>query len=96
MIQNLVNRKNNSEVEIDLPMEYLGDVALVNDSRTFRNECTKKKKPCLISFLDGRMNPNSMKQFDANFLELDKVLLGKKASHFSFVWVNGTCQVFHL
>ena len=39
------------------------------------------------------MNPSSIKQFDSNVIELDKVMLEKKSSPFSFVWVNATCQV---
>ncbi len=39
------------------------------------------------------MNPSSMKQFDSNVNELDKVMLDKKSTQFSFMWVNATCQV---
>lgn len=92
-MQNFFNRKNDSDVDIELDNDLNEDFAYINDTRAFRQECSKKRKPCMISFLDGRMNPSSMKQFDSNVNELDKVMLDKKSSQFSFVWVNATCQV---
>ena len=73
--------------------DMLEDVGYINDTKAFRDKCSRKKKPCLISFLDGRQNKYAINQFDNNFLELDKVVADKKSSRYSFSWINATCEV---
>lgn len=88
-----IDRKNESDDDTDILNEIPNDVGFINDTKAFREKCSRRKKPCLISFLDGRTNLNSMRQFDSNFKELDKFILQKKSSKLSLSWVNGTCQV---
>jgi hypothetical protein len=92
-MQLIINKRNETDVDTDFLTELPDDVTFLNDTRAFRHECSRKKKPCLISFLDGRTNPSSMKQFEQNFQELDKIMLNKKSNIFTYNWINATCQV---
>lgn len=92
-MQRIINKRNDSDVDTDFITDLPEDVTYLNDTRAFRLECSRKKRPCFISFLDGRTNQHSLAQFDKHFKELDKVMLQRRSNLFTYNWINATCHV---
>lgn len=69
------------------------DITFISDNDVLKKNCLNKKKLCLLGFLDGRSNSNSVKMFDKNIKVLEESLEGSKGKPISFGWVNATCQV---
>lgn len=76
-------------------VEEKQDITFINDKAALVKNCIKNKKLCVIGFLDGRTNKDSMKQFDNSIKILENVALSsrKKNHPASYGWVNATCQV---
>lgn len=51
------------------------------------------KKLCLISFLDGRVNKDSVDSFERSKTVLEEVQAANSKRSISYGWVNATCQV---
>jgi len=83
-IQNkILKEEKEAKVFIENPSDRIReDVGYINNTRSFREHCSKKKKPCVLSFLDGRANKNAMKLFDDNMISLDRVMIHKKNGTF--------------
>jgi hypothetical protein len=98
-INNYFNKERNTKIDEKDETEDKLDVNLLSNDQTFKNFCAKSgKKLCVLSFLDGRHNTDSIKQFDGSLkiLENAYVAARKKNLPGSFSWVNATCQVFLL
>lgn len=51
------------------------------------------KKLCMVAFLDGRTNKNSMDSFDRSISVLEEVHGENQKKPITFGWVNATCHV---
>jgi len=97
-LSNFINQYFNTERGTKINNEVneeKQDISLIHDNQSLKTECLKGKKLCILGFLDGRSNKDSVKQFENSMKILENIEgeSRKKSRHTSFGWVNATCHV---
>lgn len=71
------------------------ELEFINNDDDFKRTCLKKrKKACILAFLDGRTHKNALaKNFEQNIKNTEKIIDKYKGKPYAFGWVNATCHV---
>jgi hypothetical protein len=85
-----VKKEEHKQIENELHLKE--EITYIEHYESYKSFCEEKGKPCILAFLDGRKNNNSLIEFGKSLRIIDKIRSNPKHYIYSVSWINATCQ----